>query len=260
MIGLTKPKYLTKYLDEDGIGYVKSGSLKFGTLQSYREGETKFDRMSDKGEGLAEIDVNIGGSGLGTIRYGGIAATVGGDFSRAAMVISDPVNECVFCSTRGQYDEQHHWLMKHGCKLSSSIEYKGNQDLDYYVVFDFDLLISNLKYQLFSEVRFTSKLPLSEVFFACDVQYRPRIRNMNLPQGGGVISTAPITSEEYFGTIFNKPVRFAPENEFRILIRLDAPEFQQPGAPPLKMQSDAFKDCIVDSGKLAGEWKVHNSI
>ncbi len=243
------PSRVTKYFKVSDRKYYEEGQFKFGTLEEYRDQESwgNVDARHDEREGVTRRNYDVNISLSGTYNAGGniFQGPPGGgsaqvSISDASMVQS--VNEWIFCCTNGAYSEAHHLQMVNGVE---SVGYAGTPQLLAWAEIDFR--------QFAAAVAESAKRhPLFNVtpgnYFVCadSVKYNKVDEFTRLR---GDISNY-IESNNPVESVLSKPERFSPENEFRVVLRLNAPHGAPPDAKPVFLRSQDLKGSILRFGFL----------
>lgn len=240
---------VTKYFNaEKNWAHYEAGSFKIGTLEEYRKSESGLARMSDKGEGVAELGFGSGGGKIHRMELpnGNLIENCTFENVGTAVVVASSFNEHVFCCSIGKYSKKHHDAIRYGEKFPDGTEYLGNEDLDAYAEIRLDKFLQAIRFWAFSAEVFTSQGPLVNSVFAKGVLYEERILRKPLPLVSKPDTT--LTEERYLKTIFCKPVQYKTENELRVVVRLRSPFLAPEGASAVYPSSRRLHRSIVTMG------------
>ncbi len=236
--GVSQPRYVTKYCDDDARQCLLNGSLKFGSLIGYRKGEET--RFTDQSEGMVERVINFQTEGPVSHFKTPIIET----FGNLGVTIkncgySKEFDERVFCSSIGPYDTEHHKVML-----------EKNSDVRHYLVFDLRRLIAGLVHETRNNAEYTL-VPgkLNVVYGAISYKEKAREENPVLNASFGYQSPK-FSPNEFLKSVFTKPPFYCYENEHRIMLRLHATEAPATDGHPIFVENDYLRKAIVESGTI----------
>lgn len=196
-------KVVTRHIKKDLLESTLRGSFKFGTISRYRPADSaQIGRFSDYQEGLqrnvfrsrdGNYDLHIDGSSFSNVSITG---------HENPIVFQFEVNEYCSCSSRGGFDPERAQLIRE----------RGNPDLDTYVVYNLEKLISILA-TIISESKDKRHLKL----IAREVEYGAKDRHWEI-EGfvSGSLDTDPLNI--WLGNIFVKSRDYEHEDELRIIL------------------------------------------
>lgn len=123
---------ITKHIDKIGLGHIKAGSIKIGTLCGYRAIEKQQMLTADNEEGwLTFIGDEPQGIAAFSIPSEGIYNCICENNREGHILIEESFDSWVFCASSGAYSRARHESIVYGKK-----DYKGNSSYTEYVVFD----------------------------------------------------------------------------------------------------------------------------
>ena len=238
------PKFITKFFQPEHEELVHGGSVRFGSLEGYRNSESTIAAMSDQGEGTRSFTIEScrDFSNLDVITLpGGSRFTnpTASGFNRA-FVAEQRENANVYCAQPGTYCRINHNHFTKGYE-----RYPGNPAYTAYIVYDFFkfcLAVTNSYTNYIREKTLDPSLvslAIGEVIY--DDQYRNQT-NHDFPDKKNIDLSNFIDPR----TPFVKPTLFGPENEIRLLL---TPKLQQFQNTHIELISDAIKQSIVDKGR-----------
>lgn len=229
-------KLVTKHISHNALPKLLSGSFKIGTTRKYKADETKnAGRLGDIREGvqryvlshpLGQYDVNVGGN-----RF--IGCTINGFEHPIAMELS--ANDYCSCLSRGDFSK----------KRANTIRMNGNYDLDSYVVYDFEKLISALKEGRTKEDRIKSFdiIGRGVLYGAKDLHFIAD-RYFAAPEKSAHFQI-------WLDTVFVKPIDYSHEEEVRIILfDRNAAGRIPDDADPVFIEDQRIADAIVAYGKF----------
>jgi hypothetical protein len=225
-----RPK-ITKFFEEGMLENYRDGSFWFGTLKRYRMIEGKETsvvvepRFSDRREGIVERAHNLATGSAKNVTIGGfnfIDCVFEGNLNH--ILITHELNDFVFCASWGAYSRQQHLNMKDGAMSAAGTQYEGNPKLTHFVEIDLIDFLDAVSQVAPRTPLWNTKLPANEYLLHRRVTYGQTQKTSSIPpiyQGSGV----ELTAEDYLRTVFTKPKHFSPENELRVVLRSNAPNF-----------------------------------
>jgi len=229
--------FMTKHTDEEGIKYLRKGSVRVGTLIGYTK--TERDALSIDGmEGVLSVAVldppemfAFTSPALGVEDMGFLNC---GQGPRCDTIF----DEWVFCASNGEYDRERHEKIVYG-----DGDYKGNKEYTEYAVLDKKRFYDALNEAVERKMRCKPKS------VAALVTYCDPIRNVSIEDFENNIS-GPAFEREIFKRIFEKDPYFTIEEEIRLALRLPAHDFDTDILDIMVVQSDSLASSIVQSGSL----------
>ncbi len=241
---------ITKYFNLKDWDRYEAGSFKIGTLEEYRKSEQEVARMSDTDEGIAQRGFGEGNAYIKHMVLPGNNVIENCTFIDCGTIVKvDTVfNEFVFCASKGGYDQGHHIKMVEGELLEDGLEYNGNEDLNCYAEIELSRFLKGLRFWGFGSEKVLSKLSPQQYIIAKPVSYEPRLLKKEL-KAESIVDDG-LTEEMYFSTIFNKPIKFSTEREFRIVLSALAPRLPSSGVSALYPQSSKLRKSILRMGRL----------
>ena len=247
-----KGQFVTKYFDPKYKGSYEEGSIRLGTLQEYRSIEDGTGLFSDTGEGenIATVE-NSGYIASMHIPGGGSISnvTIGSDVKSAVGIHYQPINEWVFCSTFGVYNEEHHRQMVKGHSFDidgQTYEYPENPNNTSYCVFDLAILIGAIKDCLLDEAEVGVKVGVSYSL----MNYGERGRFRTVQDYAKPQIEENFTAEDYKNVVFTKPPQFSVEKEFRIVARPLINEWAPDDAEAMFLKSGLIRASLLEMGDL----------
>lgn len=253
-----RPK-ITKFFEADMLENYQNGSFWFGTLKRYRMIEKKEadvvvePRFSDRREGMVEHahifktghvkSVKIGGMNFTNCYFEGFDTDI---------MVTHEFNDFVFCASWGAYSRQQHINIKDGAMSESGTPYKGNPKLTHFAEIDLIDFLDAVRLEAPKTPLWSTELPASEYLLNGRVTYGKTEKSISIPSvyENSVIN---VTTEDYLRTIFTKPKHFSPENEFRVVLRADAPSSLKGDPAGLKLKHKKLRRSIRKIGSFDGE-------
>ncbi|WP_439526724.1 hypothetical protein [Roseovarius mucosus] len=253
-----RPK-ITKFFEEGMLENYLDGSFWFGTLKRYRmiEKEAGVEvepRFSDRREGIVEHAHNLETGHAKTVQIGGMSFTncsFGGN-GGADIMITHEFNDFVFCASWGAYSLQQHLDIKDGAISADETRYEGNPKLTHYAEIDLIEFLDAVSLEAPKSPLWSTRLPISEYLLNRRVSYGDTQKSISVPSVYRSSGT-DLTAEDYLRTVFTKPKHFSPENEFRVVLRSNAPSFLQGDPPGMKLRHKKLRRSIRKIGTLNGD-------
>ncbi|MBU2941426.1 hypothetical protein Q4525_14735 [Shimia thalassica] len=232
------PEKIVKYFSETDEAYLKDGSFKFGSLISYRKGETH--RTSEKKEGLVEKVSNLSTSTqTGTIDLGAVKSQGCFGMEYHNIKTTSDFNEMVFCSSIGPYSETHHRDM-----LTK------NPDCTHYAQIDTEKFVRTLSSIIIEDPSFIKADKNVNLVFGEIVYGKVASVEEIVPDKYGNYVSPPIKPADLLKIVFTKPNGYEHEKEFRILIRKNALDFPPIDQEQLIVTDSRLASCIDFFGKI----------
>lgn len=235
------PQFITKFFLLSDYRYYANGSLRAGTLKSYRDEENRklMGARLDTDDGIYSVSYNFSGSAR-SVKLGGIRLENVENASVYDNVERIQFNYWVFCAAIGRYSP-----ILHGQLLEESAEgYPGDPRLLGYAVFETRALTYAMRSYLVSRDRLRN--------FTLDARRVKYDKRTNLIHATGqTFEDDPRTHQNAFDdALFGKRRFFAPESEFRIVFLPPDRACLNDMNGPLNMQSQVLKRAIVEIGPL----------
>ncbi len=245
---------VVKYCNKETLNYLLHGSFKIGTLEEYRTSEMEAARMSDRQEGIANVLIGQGSGRIERLELpnGGVIEDCTFENCGAGVYLTTHYNEYIFCCTIGEYRKSHHEVMLTG----SNTEYEGNKDLEYFVELDLSAFLKALKTWA-EKTKGVLKNGSSEAYlYSRPVTYNDRTVEMST-EWAQATSVEERNSLALTRAVFSKPGFFAPEQEYRINLRISGGYNGAPfGASALFPKSHKLKMAIKRYGRFGGSIKI----
>ncbi|MBU2937017.1 MULTISPECIES: hypothetical protein [Pacificibacter] len=253
-----RPK-ITKFFEADMLENYQSGSFWFGTLKRYRMIEKKEagvvvePRFSDRREGMVEHAHNFETGHAKSVKIGGMTFTncfFGGNGTD--IMITHEFNDFVFCASWGAYSHQQHLDIKDGAMSEAGTQYEGNPNLTHFAEIDLIDFLDAVNFEAPRTPFWNTTLPASEYLLHSRVKYGQTQKSISIPstyESSGL----DVTTDDYLRTLFTKPKHFSPENEFRIVLRANAPSSIEGDPAGLKLKHKKLRRSIRKIGTLDGE-------
>jgi hypothetical protein len=168
------------------------------------------------------------------------------------IMITHEFNDFVFCASWGAYSRQQHIDIKDGAMSAAGTRYEGNPKLTHYAEIDLIDFLDAVSLEAPKSPLWNTKLPVSEYLLNRRVSYGQTQKSVSVPsvyQSSGT----ELTAEDYLRTVFTKPKHFSPENEFRVVLRSNAPNFLQGDPAGMKLKHKKLRRSIRKIGTLNGE-------
>ena len=251
-----RPK-ITKFFEEGMLDNYLGGSFWFGTLKRYRMIEQKEasavvePRFSDRREGIIEHAHFFESGYAKNVKIGSnifINCSFGGN-NCANIMMAQEFNEFVFCASWGAYSRQQHLDIKNGAMNAAGTEYEGNSKLTHFAEIDLIDFLDAVSLEAPRTPPWNTKLPASEYMLHDRVKYGPTQKTISVPSVCE-ISDMDVNAEDYLRTIFTKHPYFSPENEFRIVLRANAPNSLKSDPAGLKLKHKKLRCSIRKIGTL----------
>lgn len=254
-----RPK-ITKFFEGRMLDNYKRGSFWFGTLKRYRRVETNAvdesvePRFSDAREGLIEISHHFEAGYAKSAEIDGFRFTdcfFGGN-DGGDITITHEFNDFVFCASWGAYSRQQHLAIKNGAINSAGTNYRGNEKLTHFAEIDLIDFLDAVKLEAQKAPLWKTVLPAADCLLQSRVTYGQTERTIYVPsvyQSNG----PQLTSEDYLRTVFTKPKYFSPENEFRVVLRSNAPDTLEGDPDGMKLVHKKLRRSILRIGTLDGD-------
>ena len=227
------PRKIVKYSDAQMAPRIRVGSLRFGSLVSYRTGEQA--RFKDADEGNMSLVINTNGIFRGGIIHPTLTAAPGMPVSLENVWLAEDIAANVLCVTSGSYSRKHHRRM-----------IAINPDLTHYTEFAFDKLFVALA-ACFDGMPFHKG---DRALLARRVIYGERSRKADLGDGRELYIYGDMERLKHeMITTYTKPKAFEHESELRFVLRNTPPEcLDAKGA--LIVQSPAIVEAISGMGTI----------
>lgn len=260
---MSKPPFvrprITKFFEEGMLNNYIDGSFWFGTLKRYRMIEKKEaseivePRFSDRREGIVEHAHNFETGQAKSFKIGGLNI-VDGVFegNGTDIMITHEFNDFVFCASWGAYSRQQHLNIKDGAMSAAGTQYEGNPKLTHFAEIDLIDFLDAVSLEAPKTLVWNTKLPASEYLLHSRVTYGQTQKTISIPsvyQSSGV----ELTAEDYLRTVFTKPKHFSPEDEFRVVLRSNAPNFLEGDPAGMKLRHKNLRRSILKIGTFDGE-------
>lgn len=253
-----RPK-ITKFFEKDMLDNFLGGSFWFGTLKGYRMMEKNVagvlvePRFSDPREGIVEHAHNLETGHAKSVKIGGLSVTdcfFGGNGGADIMIMHE-FNDFVFCASWGAYSRQQHLDIKNGAISAAGTQYEGNPKLTHFAEIDLIDFLEVVRLEAPKAPLWKTKLPASEYLLQSRVTYGQTQKSISVPsvyQSSGT----DLTADDYLRTVFTKPKHFSPENEFRVVLRSDAPNFLEGDPAGMQLKHKKLRRSIRRIGTLDG--------
>jgi hypothetical protein len=260
---MSKPQFvrpkITKFFEEGMLGNYLGGSFWFGTLKRYRMIEKKEaglvaePRFSDRREGIVEHAHNLETGQAKSVKIG-VLSIVDCAFegNGTDIMVTYEFNDFVFCASWGAYSRQQHLNIKDGAMSAAGTRYEGNPKLTHFAEIDLIDFLGSVSLEAPNTPAWSTKLPASEYLLHNRVTYGQTQKTISIPsvyQSSGV----ELTAEDYLRTVFTKPKHFSPENEFRVVLRSNAPNSLEGDPAGMKLRHKKLRRSIRKIGTLDGE-------
>jgi hypothetical protein len=253
-----RPK-ITKFFEADMLENYQGGSFWFGTLRRYRMVEKKGadvvvePRFSDGREGTVEHAYNFETGYAKSFKIGGISITNCSfhGFANDIMVAHE-FNDFVFCASWGAYSRQQHIDIKNGAMSEGGTQYEGNSKLTHFAEIDLIDFLHAVTLEAPRTPLWNTKLPVNEWLLHSRVKYGQTEKSISIPSNFES-SGMEVTTEDYLRTIFTKPKHFSPENEFRVVLRANAPNSIEGDPAGMKLMHKKLRRSIRKIGTLDGK-------
>lgn len=167
-------------------------------------------------------------------------------------MITQEINDFVFCASWGAYTHQQHLEIKNGAMSAAGTKYEGNPKLTHYAEIDLIDFLDAVRLEAPKTPLWNTKLPVSEYLLKRRVTYGQTQKSISVPsiyQSSGT----DLTAEDYLRTVFTKPRHFSPENEFRVVLRSNAPKFLEGDPGGMELKHKKLRRSIRKIGTLNGE-------
>lgn len=260
---MPKPPFLrpkiTKFFEADMLENYQRGSFWFGTLKRYRMIEKKEadvvvePRFSDPREDMVEHAHKFETGHAKSVKIGGMSFTncYFEGFGTDIMVTSE-FNDFVFCASWGAYSRQQHLDIKNGAMSVAETKYEGNSKLTHFVEIDLIDFLDAVSLEAPKTPLWSTALPASEYLLHSRVKYGQTEKSISIPSVYESSGMA-VTAEDYLRTMFTKPPHFSPENEFRVVLRANAPNSLEGDPAGMKLMHKKLRRSIRKIGILGGE-------
>lgn len=253
-VPFVRPK-ITKFFEADMLENYLAGSFWFGTLKRYRMIEEEGSaanvepRFSDRREGIIENGHTFDAGHAKSVMIGGISIT-NSHFSGNGtdIMITHEVNEFVFCASYGGYSRRQHLDIKNGALSVSGAQYEGNPKLTHFAEIDLIDFIDAVGMVAPRTPVWNTQLTQEEYLLHDRVKYGNTGSSNSIPS---IYETSGMPDyEDYLRTIFTKPAHFSPENEFRVVLRANAPYSLEDDPAGMKLKHKKLRRSITKTGFL----------
>lgn len=237
----------------------QSGSFWFDTLKRYRMIEKKEadvvvePRFSDRRERMVEHAYNFKTGHAKSVKIGGMTFTNGFFGGKGTdIMMTHELNDFVFCASWRAYSHQQHLDIKDGAMSEAGTQYEGNPYLTHFAEIDLIDFLDAVKFEAPRTPFWNTTHPASEYLLHSRIKYGQTQKSISIPstyESSGL----DVTTDDYLRTLFTKPKHFSPENEFRIVLRANAPSSIEGDPAGLKLKHKKLRRSIRKIGTLDGE-------
>lgn len=234
------------------------GSFWFGTLKRYRmieeneSGVIVEPRFSDRREGMVEHAYKVETGYAKSFKVGGLTVidTVL-EGASADIMLTYEFNDFVFCASRGAYSRQQHLDIKNGAMSAAETRYEGNSKLTHFAEIDLIHFLDAVISEAPKTASWNTRLSAKEFLRHGLVEYGQTERSISIPSVYER-SDIGVTTEDYRRTMFTKPKHFSPENEFRVVLRSNAPNSLEGDPAGMALMHKNLRRSIRKIGTLDG--------
>lgn len=244
--GISPNEIVTKFFTLDELKYYDKfspefGSMKFGTLESYRKTEDRMEGRFDPTDGLATREIEGAEFSLGPDEVFTVGNLIHlqncGNVTIGRIEESVYANEWVFCAMNCDYSIENH----RGILEPSAGGYAGNAGLIHYARLDMQEFMRQSRDA-------AARLFKTQAEVQCDgVRYEKATEVLPMVYGPQVIETfAP----SHYDLVFTKSEIFTPEHEVRFVLRPDRRHSAPLGADPLYLKLAEPEKVILSTGAI----------
>lgn len=210
-------------------------------------------RFSDRREGMIENAYNFENGYAENVKLGNMSFTncyFGG--CGVDIMVTREFNDFVFCASWGAYSRQQHLHIKNGTMSVAGTKYEGNSKLTHFAEIDLIDFLDAVALEAPKTPLWSTKLPVNEYLLGGRVTYGKTEKSISIPSIYEGRDMA-VDIEDYLRTMFTKPPHFSPENEFRVVLRANAPNFLEGDPAGMKLMHKKLRRSIRKIGSLGEE-------
>lgn len=135
---------------------------------------------------------------------------------------------------------------------TAGTQYEGNPKFTHFAEIDLIDFLDAVSLQAPSTPLWKTKLFRNEYLLQSRITYGKTEKSFFVPpvyECKGI----EVTIEDYLRTVFTKPQHFSPENEFRVVLRANAPNFLEGDPAGMKLKHKKLRRSIRKIGTLDGK-------
>jgi hypothetical protein len=207
-------------------------------------------RFSDRREGIIEHALNLETGYAANIKIG--SSSISNCFFEGFdtdILVAQEFNEFTFCASWGAYSRQQHLDIKNGSTSVAGTKYQGNPKLTHFAEIDLFDFLGAVSLEAPRSPLWATTLPENEYLLHSRVEYGRTERSFSIPPSFDS-SSIVLNANDYLRTLFTKPPHFSPENEFRVVLRANAPNSLEGDPAGMKLVHKKLRRSIRRIGSL----------